>query len=1327
MIFTLIALILFQVLIFETTFDTNQSSKGPNSLQNGIIPSQQNNFLSNLTTKQSLQPLPKKTPFSGFVENQGQLAQSSIKMYFSGSSSFIGFSASKIYFVQKNKNNKSSFFVQFDNSNNVEPTGVNKLHYNSNFFVGNSRTLGVNNYNEVWYYNIYPKIDLKYYITNGGLKYEFIVRPGGKVSNIKMSISHSAHLQVSPTAISVKSLVTSSIILSESNLHVFQGSKSISNSKFIQLGQNTYSFAITNYNKNSPLIIDPLWLQFSTQLGGSGADSSNAIKIDGLGNIFLVGSTSSVDFNTSSISSSVYSNTYSGGLHDIFVMKLNPTGTKILFSTYIGGNGDDVPSSFALDGFDNVYIVGKTNSTNFPMQGPFKGTLSGGYDGFITVLKSTGDSLNFSTYFGGSGTDSIERIVLDSSSNMYITGQSNSYNFPTQPFTNGTGSNLAFVSKFSPSFGLLFSDLIVSTPGAGYGIALDSSNNIYISGSAVLSSTDAFLMEFLSNGTGPIFKTFLAGNGTDTSSDLAINSNNDIIVTGYTSSSNFPLVNPIISSNPKNTDGFVSIFNSTHSLIESTYLGGNSTDYVSNLALDSSNNIYLTGLTISPDFPMVNAFDTSLKYIDAFVMKLNPDSSSILFSTYLGGNQTDEGMGIASYNNNIYVTGYSNSIDFPQVNSLQSSSGNSQDAFLTIYGLDNTTMLFVNKPANEQIVYGTTGNSLSWTATDDNPNLYYIYQNNVEINSNTWSSNNPITISIDNLPAGSYNYTIVITDKAGITLSNSVTVTVSNPVSNPPSSINSIPTINFPGNKQAKEFFGSVHIFWYGTGNNPTTYTIYQNGQIAKKGFWQTANPIFYNESWNYKPTGTYNITIDIFNANGNSATDTVFITITTNPAINQSVSILTPIVGALLVINFVAIGYEVVRKKGNYDPESPPNVPAGITIASNDEYMFISWIGCDTHPIIQWLQDKKLAVLLIFLMRLFRIDSKHHIFIAIASQDKKDFPNSDSWIYKKKINHTKSKFRPNIAVFDEKLYIAYTAKKDIIKIKTLDLQHNNWSLSDETIPNIDPKLLKSRSEPTLTREYDPAHSKYVRLYLSFYSSSTKSITLLYLENGIWHLSSKRVYIEKFGGSLSSSIPPSEQADGVSYTWVTNKQITTKSISESENSFGSLRSAIGGTQLTYIADKGNFIKQGTFLVYDKSVRIDKFNVDQQNWEEIDRLKKKTKYSPAITQFKDDIYVVWINKTTPFYFKEFFLATIVNNLTNHDIIEYEPLDFEKITPKDDDLVSVYKSEFELQNVEQSEVNTELKDVSTNDTDETTTETTDKTTNTPNSADTNDYSP
>ena len=223
---------------------------------------------------------------------------------------------------------------------------------------------------------------------------------------------------------------------------------------------------------------------YSTYLGGTESDYGNAIAVDSSGNAYIAGTTNSNNFPTKN----AYQDTFGGGLYDGFITKLNATGDTLLYSTYLGGYGYDIVSGIAVDTSGNAYITGNTDSNNFPTKNAYQDTFGGGlYDGFITKLNATGDTLLYSTYLGGTESDAGNAIAVDSSGNAYITGSTGSNNFPTKNAYQDTfgGFDDAFITKLNATG----DTLLYSTYLGGYdfdnasGIAIDTSGNAYITGS----------------------------------------------------------------------------------------------------------------------------------------------------------------------------------------------------------------------------------------------------------------------------------------------------------------------------------------------------------------------------------------------------------------------------------------------------------------------------------------------------------------------------------------------------------------------------------------------------------------------------------------------------------------------------------------------------------------------------------------------------------------------------------------------------------------------------------------------------------------------------
>jgi hypothetical protein len=472
---------------------------------------------------------------------------------------------------------------------------------------------------------------------------------------------------------------------------------------------------------------------FSTYLGGGSADVATAVAVDSSGNTYITGYTSSTNFPTTK---GAYQ-THNNGGYDAFVTKLNPSG-GVAWSTYLGGKGDDYGLGIAVDGSGNVYVTGATSSTNFPTKSPLQAANGGGYDAFVTELNATGSGLVYSTYLGGSGNEDFSSfgtgpqsdfagaIAVDASGNAYVTGLTSSTNFPTANAFQGSyqgnaGGSDAFVAKINAGGTGLAYATYLGTSGheAGLGIAVDASGDAYVTGTAGTSfptttgafqTTDptggapvAFVTELNPSGTGLVYSTYLGGSTHGTQAlGIAINASGDAYVTGETTATDFPVTPGAFQTTPALNvpNAFVTVLNATGSgLVYSSYLGGNGANGVSGtvnvgtgIAVDSAGNAYLTGWTSATNFPTANAFQPAYGggNADAFVAQLHPFQSgtaSLVYSSYLGGSDRDEANGIAVDGaGNAYVVGETFSTSFPTKNAFQSRLGGSKgysDALVT--------------------------------------------------------------------------------------------------------------------------------------------------------------------------------------------------------------------------------------------------------------------------------------------------------------------------------------------------------------------------------------------------------------------------------------------------------------------------------------------------------------------------------------------------------------------------------------------------------------------------------------------------------------------
>lgn len=393
----------------------------------------------------------------------------------------------------------------------------------------------------------------------------------------------------------------------------------------------------------------------------------------------------------------------------------------LVYSTYLGGSGNDYSLDVAVDTAGNAYVIGWTESSDFPMQNPYQGAYAGNRDVYVAKFNAAGSALIFSTYLGGSNDEYGRKIALDNSGNVYITGGTWSPNFPTlNPYQGANaGESDAFVSKLSASGSLLYSTYLGGSLfewGLGVAVYPNVPDKVYITGSNKSSNfpttlgafdtscgsdgtcngvTEGFVAKFDTSQTGAsslIYSTFLGGSGDDFGRNLVADASGNAYVAGGTNSTDFPLMNPLQGSNSGDYDLFVAKVNPTgSSLVYSTYIGGSGFDRSKGIAIDSAGNIYVTGNTASSNFPVQNAYQGSYgggtpagaDTGDGFLIKLNAAGSALLYSTYLGGSDNDSGWGIGVDNmGNAYITGWTWSTNFPVVNPVQAANAGSSDAII---------------------------------------------------------------------------------------------------------------------------------------------------------------------------------------------------------------------------------------------------------------------------------------------------------------------------------------------------------------------------------------------------------------------------------------------------------------------------------------------------------------------------------------------------------------------------------------------------------------------------------------------------------------------
>jgi len=377
------------------------------------------------------------------------------------------------------------------------------------------------------------------------------------------------------------------------------------------------------------------------------------------------------------------------------------------YSTYLGGTSDDYGQDIAVDSAGKVSITGFSRSRcDFPLENVYQEFLAGEQDAFVAQFDTSGSVLIYSTYLGGSSEDMGYGIDLDSAGNVYLTGYTNSGDFPLRdPYQESMeGTRDAFITKLDISGSVLTYSTYLGGSGwdEGLGIDIDPGGNVYVTGFTFSDDfpienvyqefrngeNDAFVSKFDVSGSTLVYSTYLGGRRSDVGRDVAVDPHGHAYVTGTTTSSNFPIRNSYQPGYAGSGDTFVTKFAiSGQSLSYSTYLGGGGLDEGMGIAVVTTGEAYLVGATLSDDFPVCDPYQGSHKKgKDVFISRLDQYGNSLLYSTYLGGSGTDVGYDISvNAGGRICVAGFTKSTDFPTFNPYQPGHGGHYDAFVSAF------------------------------------------------------------------------------------------------------------------------------------------------------------------------------------------------------------------------------------------------------------------------------------------------------------------------------------------------------------------------------------------------------------------------------------------------------------------------------------------------------------------------------------------------------------------------------------------------------------------------------------------------------------------
>ena len=574
---------------------------------------------------------------------------------------------------------------------NPEPSvmGLDELPGKSNYFIGNNPEkwrADVPRYGRVQYREVYPGVDLVYYGNQQQLEYDFVVAPGADPAAIRLGFEGADQLTLDEQGNLILHAAGGEIVQRAPVIYQQIGeTKQARSGSYVFEGKHQVGFQVAAYDSSEPLVIDPV-LEYSSYLGGSEGDQGISIALDAAGNAYVTGDTGSSNFP---VTSGAFQ---TAGSSSVYVAKVNPAGSVLLYSTYLGGSKASVGHGIAVDDAGNAYVTGRTEAGDFPTASPFQAAYGGGSDdAFIAKLNADGSGLVYSTFLGGSNYDQGRSIAVDADGNAVITGITESTDFPTaSPLRAGhSGGRDAIAVKLNADGSTLVYATYLGGSGTdvGHFVTVDAAGSAYITG--LTNSTDfpmarplqsafrggrndAIVAKVNPAGSALVYSTYLGGSGNDEARSVAVDRAGNAYVTGYTESDDFPTIRAFQAAyGGGSNDAFITKLSAAgDSLVYSTFLGDEGGDFGRAIAVDAAGNAYVTGYTDSDDFPAVNPFQPAYAgNTDAFVAKFNVSGSALAYSTYLGGSGFERGRGIAVDEvGNAYVTGRTESQDLPTAN-----------------------------------------------------------------------------------------------------------------------------------------------------------------------------------------------------------------------------------------------------------------------------------------------------------------------------------------------------------------------------------------------------------------------------------------------------------------------------------------------------------------------------------------------------------------------------------------------------------------------------------------------------------------------------------
>ncbi|MCX6361501.1 MAG: SBBP repeat-containing protein [Armatimonadetes bacterium] len=614
-------------------------------------------------------------------------------------------------------------------------SGLEKQPGIVNYFVGNNpanwRTK-IPTYSRVKLAGVYPGVDLVYYGAGQSrtLEYDFVVKPGADPKQIRMAVSGAKSLRTVGGGL-IASTACGDVTLNRPYAYqTIDGVRRQVACSFT-VERNTVAFQVARYDAGRPLVVDPT-LAYSTYLGGAGAEVSTGIAVDAAGCAYVTGTTGSTDYPTVAGSYAVAGS----GDQDAFVTKLNAAGSALIYSTYLGGSNREDDPRIAVDAAGCAYVAGSTASSNFPVTAGAYQTAYSAADLFITKLNSAGTAPVYSTYLGGSGTDTASGIAVDTSGAVFVVGHTSGA-FPTTAGAfdttfdatqldgfaaklNASGAGLSYCTALGGSGEETIGDVAIDTAGCAYVVGKTTSANYPTTAGAYDTSyngnTDGMITKVSADGTALVYSSYLGSTSPDLAEGVAVGADGVAVVSGYTASRSFPTTAGAYQTafGGGKADAFLCrVAANGTSLLQSTYVGSTGNEAYTSVALADDGAVILA-TTVDGAFPVTgDAFQSSYAgAYDVALASLTPTLSALNYSTYLGGPGAEQEPRVAFRNGAAYVAGPT-ATGFPvTAGSFQTTASGTSDAFVLKVSFKTSvaSVLTVN------LASGAPGASLSLTA-----------------------------------------------------------------------------------------------------------------------------------------------------------------------------------------------------------------------------------------------------------------------------------------------------------------------------------------------------------------------------------------------------------------------------------------------------------------------------------------------------------------------------------------------------------------------------------------------------------------------------------